>query len=993
MAGLSPLFTTSETVSIEGVTLTLPDPELIPGSSYMRAGVARFASSKLHMARVTAPAPITLSSPAMATVRYIDLDPAQPDTQRLNNDGVSTLIEINPLPFFIAPVLRQLKSGVPSFYVGLSSSIPLSENDTVNEGQTLGSASTFYIGAMFQDGLSMEPWGWASMISGAIPGNTPWQQFISRLYPNETRVFKILDHTGTPVASARFQVITAAQTQTVLSNAEGILNLSFSLGQDIEMEWMGSPRDPGATSLPVIALYESSDSAHPENSINIPASQNKGNIMILELANWLAPPTTGSAMKHYHIRSRIEPLVDGFKTFRMIAGDMINTIPSVPPPANDKPGVHFAGWGFKEFVLDKNLLDDEGKPFTYSKLVRHLRENESDVRLLVNKLFSVPGDLDDEVLMNVIVLLFILTDIVIILSVTGVIETSPSGHTSLMAAQILAPLLALVVTDVNTKLEDLADQSGEMFPKFNEPPNAGIAVRSVYPALNSDNPLFTPITVSFPAPLAFSVTLTDFITGTGTWHQKIQLMKRATGKFDSLGNQFVAYLGGMDMNGNRLDNFGRQGTSPYHDVHARITGPAAADVFKTWEERYDYESGINNTTHAHVFPAPEPAALPTNDDARHIIQISRTLFRPATPGTSALNEFAPNGDNSIHQNLLRGIREAREYIYIADQYFVPNETTNGQPEYLNELLEAADHCKRLIVVTPNIMTLPDIPFGHEHRADIVRRLLQRWGSRAIIGAPIRRPVLPPSGAITLEGRCTLYAEATATETELKIGPRFRLPHVKPVWMWINGELMLATDWTDSNEKVDGHPVVTVSVIRGNQGDNPRWGSSTRPHVKGSPVTFSQLKGIFVHAKNMIVDDVFVYIGSGNINRRGFFYDGEMGSFAIPEQLKSAADNPAKALRTEIWAEHLNLPVSMGAALLNDPIAAFELFRRHFYEGARVVPLTIFDYNDDLDLKLSINTNLLATSLINMGMGWLLSERDKIYNTIVDPTTIDDPNIP
>jgi 3-methyladenine DNA glycosylase AlkD len=58
-----------------------------------------------------------------------------------------------------------------------------------------------------------------------------------------------------------------------------------------------------------------------------------------------------------------------------------------------------------------------------------------------------------------------------------------------------------------------------------------------------------------------------------------------------------------------------------------------------------------------------------------------------------------------------------------------------------------------------------------------------------------------------------------------------------------------------------------------------------------------------------------------------------------------------------------------------------------------VPLTIFDYNDDLDLKLSINTNLLATSLINMGMGWLLSERDKIYNTIVDPTTIDDPNIP
>lgn len=992
MAGLSPLFATTEAVSIEGVTLTLPDPELIPGSGYLRGGVARFASSKLHLTRVTAAAPVTLSSPAVATVRHIDLDPALPGTQRLTDDGISTLIEINPLPFFIAPVLRQLKSGVPSFYVGLSSSIPLSENDTINEGQTLGWASTFYIGAIFQEGLTMEPWGWASLISNAAPDNTSWQQFISRLYPNDGRIFKILDHRGEPVEAARFTVTTGSQTQTVLSNGEGILDLSFFLGQDVALKWIGSPREPGVMSLPVIAIYESSASAHPDASINIPASQNKGNIMILELANWMAPPTVGSAMKHYHIRSRIEPLVDGFKTFRMIADDMINTIPG-SPPGEDKPGVHFAGWGFKEFVLDGNLLDDEGKPFIYSKLVRHLRENNSDVRLLVNKLFSVPGDLDDEVLVNVIVLLFILTDIVIILSIAEVIETSPSGLTSLTAAQILAPLLTLVVTDVNTKLEDLADQSSEMFPKFNEDPNEGIAVRSVYPALNSDNPLFTPITVSLPAPLAFPVTLTDFITGTGTWHQKIQLMKRAVGKFDALGNQFVSYLGGMDMNGNRLDNFGRQGPSPYHDVHARITGPAAADVFKTWDERYKYEKDIGNASLDKAFQPPESTNLPENNDARHIIQISRTLFRPSTPGSSALNEFAPNGDNSIHQNLLRGIREAKEYIYIADQYFVPNETTNGEPEYLNELLDAADHCKRLIVVTPNIMTLPDIPFGHEHRADIVKRLLQRWGSRAIIGAPIRRPVLSPSGAITLEGRCTLYAEATATDTELKIGPRFRLPHAKPLWMWINGELMLTTDWIDSNEKVDGHPVVTVTVIRGNQGVNPRWGSSTRSHVKGSPVTFSQLKGIFVHAKNMIVDDVFVYIGSGNINRRGFFYDGEIGSFAIPEQLKGAADNPAKALRTEIWAEHLNLPVSMGAALLNDPIAAFELFRRHFYEGARLVPLTIFDYNDDPDLKLSINTNLLVSALINLGMGWLLSERDKIYNTIVDPTTIDDPNIP
>jgi hypothetical protein len=82
---------------------------------------------------------------------------------------------------------------------------------------------------------------------------------------------------------------------------------------------------------------------------------------------------------------------------------------------------------------------------------------------------------------------------------------------------------------------------------------------------------------------------------------------------------------------------------------------------------------------------------------------------------------------------------------------------------------------------------------------------------------------------------------------------------------------------------------------------------------------------------------------------------------------------------------------MGPALLQDPIAAFELFRRHFFGGNRFVPLSLFDFNDDADLQFSISSNLLANVLMNIGMGWLTGERDKIYNTIVDPTTIDDPD--
>ncbi len=61
----------------------------------------------------------------------------------------------------------------------------------------------------------------------------------------------------------------------------------------------------------------------------------------------------------------------------------------------------------------------------------------------------------------------------------------------------------------------------------------------------------------------------------------------------------------------------------------------------------------------------------------------------------------------------------------------------------------------------------------------------------------------------------------------------------------------------------------------------------------------------------MVDDVFVGIGSCNTNRRGFFHDGEITAFAVPEQLKAARENPALNLRTALWAEHLGIPPAMG----------------------------------------------------------------------------------
>lgn len=994
MSGIIPPFETLSVQSVQSAILVLPDTENVFDHAMTRPHVARYACSPIILSRIQTSSSTVLSCPVIGTIRKITLDPAFTGNAALIGEGITDLLEITPLPFFIEPVLRAIPGGVPIFYLGIPAinQQAFNEEDAIDQDQLLGTSGLFYLSAVFQDRVCLEPWGWGSIIINALiaagEDATPWTNFINALYPlNNTRIMKVLDHVGEVHPATQFSVTLNGQTQQLSSNAHGILDLTFTAGQPIELRWLGNPHPGETTAFPVMALYETGDSAPPGDPLNMPAAFGRAHLQLLELANWFASPNTGSAMRRFHSRSRVEPLTDGFKTFKLMAADMIHCVPSGPPAPNDKPGAHFAGWAFKEFVLDKDLLDPNGKPYTFAGLVQHLIDNKSDVRALVNKLFSVPGNLDNAAQQNAILLVVIITDVILITSVTGVVETNAPGKIVLLGTQILSSLSTLLLDDVNKMLENAMDQSAEMFPKFNEI-KPHMAIRSVHPVRNEDNPLFTPITVPTPIP----ITITDFIEGAGTWHQKFQLFKRATGKFDALGNQFIGYVGGMDVHANRLDNFGRQGSSPYHDVHARVTGPAVSDLFKSWEERYEYERTLpsNPDTLDRVFDAPLSENLPVNNNARHIVQVVRTLFKPAHPNSEHALPFAKQGDISIYQNLLRGIREAREYIYLADQYFVPNETTNGEPAYLNELLDAAGHCKRLIIISPSVMSLADIPFGHERRADVVSRLLARWGRRALIGAPIRRPILPSPGGLTHEGRCILYAAASALDEFMKIGPKARLPKSLPFWTWMNGELMLAIQLTDEGEIIDGHPVVKLKVIRGSVGTNARWGATTREHPKGSPATCSQLRGIFVHDKAMMIDDIHVYIGSGNINRRGFFQDGEIGIFTVPEQLKAAPDNPARILRTDIWAEQLNLPPSMGATLLQDPIAAFELFRRHFYGGNRFVPLSLFDLNDDADLQFSINSNLLMNALVNIGMGWFTSVREKIYNSFVDPTTIDDP---
>jgi phosphatidylserine/phosphatidylglycerophosphate/cardiolipin synthase-like enzyme len=92
--------------------------------------------------------------------------------------------------------------------------------------------------------------------------------------------------------------------------------------------------------------------------------------------------------------------------------------------------------------------------------------------------------------------------------------------------------------------------------------------------------------------------------------------------------------------------------------------------------------------------------------------------------------------------------------------------------------------------------------------------------------------------------------------------------------------------------------------------------------------------IYVHAKTVVIDDVFVMLGSDNLNRRSWTHDSELSIAVLDEEedereprdpagLGDGARRFARDLRLRLWREHLGTSVDDG---LLDPHEAFDRWR-------------------------------------------------------------------
>jgi phosphatidylserine/phosphatidylglycerophosphate/cardiolipin synthase-like enzyme len=874
-----------------------------------------------------------------------------------------TLIELAPLAFFAPQALLNLKGGLPVMYVLISpqGSSPIpggAASKVVGPGElvanTAGTAvPSAWFGLVMQDRILRDPALWSREIADAITASggdaSSWAAFAADLQTLEAppRPIYILDHVGRPFTASPANPIptftlTTSTGSSVVTPAGGNTGIPLPVSGPVHISFSSAMH-------PIVAGVESEGGAF-EAPYQLPPKERYAQVIDVEA--WLDDRETPQAtqLSRWNLNSFLEPIPDGNPYFARLVQDMRSTIGG--------GGVGFAGWAFvKESLLDKTLgwpliPGDDGTQFL--NLVKQLTSPQppnpptpATVRLLVNQFLQVENNNfdDGETVLAALWAFFAAT---FPLAAFGAFTTDPAGFGVLFGCMAAALFLIDTSWTIDV-LRNVAESSKSMVEGLTAI-SVDIPKWSPYPATTSDNPLYKP-------PFQLAGIVVDDIIHFGVYHQKFVVGKAG-------GGDFFGYLGGIDINSDRPDSPIHRAIFPYHDVQARLTGPALRDLIQTFAERSAFDK------------ATLPFAVPdsVSPAGNHLVQIGRTYYKPdSTPGFP----FAPQGETLIHRSNLRAIRAARDFIYVEEQYLTPDD------EYLGALCDAAAHAEALIITL--CMQNGQI-YGPIRRTQALKKLANAWKTRLKVGAPIRRHLNPTPATNVNLGRLVLLEDLSGSQNVMQVGPTSHVPE-PPFWAFVGGELMQVAA---KGANVDPTKI-SLTVNRGPTGTVQNWGAKVDSRQKGSPVMCVNVPHIYVHAKLMIVDDVFLSVGSANMNRRGHFHDGEINALALPQHLKRDPTNPARLLRCRLWGEHLGLTPEMGLSLFADPLSALPYFDRPWLAGNRWQPLSWSDAPTDTEQSFSSSDSLMS-DLMSLAVGGLQHfDEHTLWPVLVDPTSFSDPN--
>ncbi|HEX7681830.1 MAG TPA: phospholipase D-like domain-containing protein [Thermoanaerobaculia bacterium] len=894
----------------------------------------RFTDETLYWVRVTGV--VTISAFARATVRVF---------RGTNAFGAAawTMFEVTPLVGLDSGVFTKIRGGLPVQYVVVAGAVVVAGNDgdfAVAGGEPLASnMSDAWFAVAFQDRVTRDPALWSAELKEVIGAASAWDPFAAAMTGFALPNLRVLDHVGHPFNGTIGSVVNVVDGDSGLSETSAITYGSEIIAGGVEEEW----GEFGALPL------------------TLPSSNR--HVQLFDADAWYGTPPAGSTLQRWRAGSSVEPIIDGNPYFARLVQDLRAA----------KPGgkARLAGWVFLARPEDPWPLIPKDHSTELLKLAAELFNAQCDVRFLVNQLAQLELPATQQAL----------TKASVLVAIAGILSLGLGREPFPTTAGIILGVGAFAdwmnSPPAAQTLQDLINVSKSTIDALILI-GSGLAISSRNPVLVEDNPLVGAQFVTLPLLGGGNITINE-IKHFGVYHQKMVVI-------ESPADGPVAYLGGIDLDYFRIDTPIHRAVAPFHDLQLRITGPAADDVSQTFAERYAFDA-----------PAiPLAPILPAAVTSRtHVVQIARTYPKAAT---GSLLPFAPQGERLIYDTLLKAIGNAREFIYIEDQYFTPDDG------YVDALLGAAAHCKALFITVP---VRTDQLFGSVRRNDIFAALHATWGDRMHAGVPMRRFLDPSPKLAGNEGRCVLAAPITATDLTAKLGPKARIADA-PFWAFIENELVYFETQTGDVELTMRRSLNTIatSALGENVTGDPTqqyvqsWQATPVAHPKGAPVLLVTLPGIYVHAKMMIVDDVFLSAGSANLTRRSFFSDGELVAFTVPQHLKSDPTNPARRLRCELMAEHLGLPHDAGYALFGDPLAVIPYLDRSWYAGTqwqRIVAnqTTLQTIPNFLrpDFQPEIKT---ATGFFSLAANVLAGAAPEIYrsefwNGVLDPTTSLDPN--
>ncbi len=366
----------------------------------------------------------------------------------------------------------------------------------------------------------------------------------------------------------------------------------------------------------------------------------------------------------------------------------------------------------------------------------------------------------------------------------------------------------------------------------------------------------------------------------GSWHQKCTaIVKKDQEVVINPKKLLIAYVGGMDLTLGRWDtqqHFTKdpeRQSRPWYDNHVKIEGEGALDVLLNFRHRWR-ANGVFLTNQAYSEFAPVNTSPELEAD---------TTITPFDPPDRGQIKIPGQDSSNAFVQITRTIPPLSSLsmpdVFAATGVTIPSAT--GELGSFQSYKKAFANAKKFIIINEQYF------YSQEIAQLLHDRLLAPDGPEFLI--MILPKVLNDSEYIDPH----LFRIRQLAITTLYYGSHVADP-----------DAPTSCGKRSPNENGPDTVKKKVAII-------------TPVTAEGEPV--------YVHSKHSIVDDVWMSIGSANINGRSLTFDGEINAAIIGNALYKGGTSVVRNHRIEICRQLLGLPEAY-SALLQDPYATFRLVK-------------------------------------------------------------------